>query len=102
MYPLQYIIIVSCIIRPCFCCICLTVSHNRNEIELIWSGNTAEVKTVKGLLIDNSQTTMQIDDIYLKTDKPGSLDGRGIINNSPLIKYIHTSRCSGEAWKGKY
>ena len=83
-----------------FCYLCLTVSHNRNEIELIWSGNIADVKTIQGLLIDNSEKTMQIDNIHRKTDKTGSLEGRGILNNSPLIKYVQTSRCSGETWKG--
>ena len=82
--------------------LCLTVSHNRNEIDLIWSGSTADVKTIQGLLIANSETTMQIDNIHRKTDKTGNFNVGSIINNSPLIKYVKTSPCSGEAWKGKY
>ena len=33
---------------------CLLVSHNGNEIQLIWSGTTADVSAMQGLVIENS------------------------------------------------
>lgn len=80
---------------------CFIVSHNRNEIELIWSGSTGDANTIHGLIMDNSETTIQINNMHRKLDVIGSLNTERIINNSPLIKKMESSSCSGEPWKGK-
>ena len=53
-----------------------------------------------GMVIENSEKTIQINNIHRKLDVIGSLNNERIINNSPLIKQMESSSCSGEAWKG--
>lgn len=82
------------------------VSHNRNEIELIWSGITGDDNAVEEFLMERSRksTSVQIKDSRrkLRINSKISYDAPGIINNSPMIKRFETSRCSGEEWKGIY
>ena len=73
------------------------MSHNRNEIDLIWSGTTADVKIKEELLIDDGET----DKVPFQLAKSeGHQNADGLINNSPLIKHVQTSHCSNYAWKG--
>ena len=82
------------------------VSHNRNEIELIWSGITGDDNAVEEFLMERSRksTSVQIKDSRrkLRINSKISYDAPGIINNSPMIENFETSRCSGEEWKGIY
>ena len=74
------------------------VSHNRNEIELAWSGITPDVKTKEELLIDDGETG----DIPPKLAKSeGRQNADGVLNNSPFIKHVQTSHCPNYAWKGQ-
>ena len=82
--------------------ISLIVSHNRNEIELIWNGIRENVNILEELLIDRrSQIATQIHDMQRKLDGTGSLNAEGVVLNTPLVKLLQTSHCSGETWKGK-
>ena len=80
------------------------VSHNRNDIELRWSGITGGDSAVEEFLMERSRksTSVQIKDSRrkLRINSKISYDAPGIINNSPMIKRFETSRCSGEEWKG--
>ena len=79
------------------------VSHNGNEIELIWSGTTAaDLSTTQGTIIDNNKRrAIHIDNIHRNFDVVENLNANGIVINSPMIKHLETLSCSEEIWKGK-
>ena len=84
--------------------LCLrTVSHNGNEIELIWSGTTAaDLTTAQGTIIDNNEMrAIHIDNMHRSFDVMRNSKMKGIVNNSPMIRHLETLSCSGDVWEGK-
>ena len=81
----------------------LIVSHNGNEIELIWSGTTAaDLTPTQGTIIDNNEMrAIHIDNMHRNFDVMRNSKAKGIVNNSPMIKHLETLSCAGDIWEGK-
>ena len=85
---------------------CNIVSHNQNEIELVWSsGSTVDAKArQQELHIGNGVTeeiSVEVDNDNLHNIDRSSLILDGVVNSSPFIKHIKTLDCSNDVWKGE-